>query len=443
MATPRNINPEQIKRAHASRRAWEGSREGRSRLQGIQPLGSETHADAYKRLGYEDDSIHPMGQMELPGMEHPDVVPQKRWEDHTPQERKRIERQAARFGVTRQSAGRAFGAQLDQSYERAGRHNAEPHAMRFYSGGKVGNSEDEHTPRSRMVESAKQNGVSMSQQVVANAITSPKQVFSRVPESGKNKGKTIYPNDMLANEAIQHAQLGLPHETARAPKGVGGMHNRVQAAAYAHEQSMKGVPNPELTHPKGTPVFGPKTGPYHNTWVDPHGSSQFLVSDIHTGGGGMAPHLSNRSPVLKDEAGNDRRYTTARGENGSAEVQRRGASPREQYLRIKGIHAFHDHVARQELQKRGLQSISGGQAAQWGEERLRRGLQTETEAFPKPKAPPRDPNQLRFDLGDDYSVAKSTNIAAPKSTISDANHDDDDPWAPRNQARNLGNQFRA
>lgn len=343
------------------RKAFEASSAGSARMTSlVKPLGGETLADAYQRHGFSDDAIHPHGQQELPGMEHPDVVPQRRWEEMHPSEQKKVTDAAARFGVTRDSAKQAFGAQVDQAHYRAAQHGAEPHSMRFYSDNHPETS-GVHTPKSRLVQSAKENNVSLSTQVVANAITSPKSTFERTAKTGNFAGQRIYPNDMNATAAIKVAQAGLPHTEARAVPGVGGLHGNSQRAAYAVGQKLRGVPNSELKNPSGSPVFGPKTGPYHNSWVDPHGSSQFLTSDIHTGGGGFAPHL----PV---------------GAEGARGGPNSGQS-REDYLSIPGIHQFHDHIAREVMKERGLQSLTGLQAAQWGEERINRGLESEQSAF--------------------------------------------------------------
>lgn len=272
----------------------------------------------------------------------------------------------------------AFGAQLDQAHTRAGQHGAEPHAMRFYSGSTEPDPETgHHTPRSRLVTSARNNKVSMSAQVMGNAITSPKSTFERTLKTGER----VYPNDEMANSAIANMRAGRHYTEARA-SATGGMHGNVRRAQFAVEQHLRGVPNAEIRNPGGSAVFGPKTGPYHNAWVDPHGSSQFLVSDVHTGGGGFAPHLSHEAPQRLDAEGTPMVKTQRLKSGATREVKVYGTSPREKYLGIKGIHAFHDHIARSELAKRGLQSLSGAQAAQWGEERIRRGLTSETEAFP-------------------------------------------------------------
>jgi hypothetical protein len=91
------------------------------------------------------------------------------------------------------------------------------------------------------------------------------------------------------------------------------------------------------------PTDADKVKPYHNAWTDPHSpEGNFLVSDTHTGAGGLAPHLAN--------------------------------TPNEQkYLAAKGIHAFHDHIARQVINQRGLTSVNRNQSAQWSQEKYEQG----------------------------------------------------------------------
>lgn len=340
--------------AHAARQEWEKSPKGQQRMTSpVKPMGGEKLADAYQRRGFGDDAIHPAGQQELPGMKHPDAIPQPKWEDMKPHEQSRVLKKASEYGATPATMGKAFGTQVDQAYHRADQHGAEPHAMRFYSKSEP-DERGEHTPRSRLIASTKENNVTMSTQVAANAITSPRQVFQREAKSGPQAGKVTYPNDMNATAAINNAQAGKHYTEARAAPGAGGMHGNSQRASYAAEQSMRGVPAKDLVNPSGSKVFGPKTGAYHTAWVDPHGSQGHLTSDIHTGGGGMVPHLSIKN--------------------------------RENYLNIPGIHALHDHVARGVMAERGLNSVHGTQAVQWGEERINRGLEKEHDAFKPAKA---------------------------------------------------------
>lgn len=308
------------------------------RYQGVETLSSKmSPRSIYRAMGYGSDAEEHSNkdQMEIPGFKHPGRVENPtRWEDMHPQQQERIKRRAAEFGVTPESAHRSFGAQVDQSFMHEPRHES------FYSS-RGYDEEGTMRPAERIMTSAKENRVAPHVQAVTNAITSPKQHFSRTPKSGSFAGQKIYPNDMQATAAIDAAKAGTPEE-ARSVPGVGGFHGSVRKAAHVAEKAMQGVPVGEAWKP------GDKTGPYHNAWVDPHGPDQFLVSDIHTGGGGFAPHLT--------------------------------IPEREKYLSIPGIHAFNDHVARNVMDERGLTSLPGTQSSQWSEERRRRNLEKERSA---------------------------------------------------------------
>lgn len=336
------------------------------RYQGVESMpGYTTHRQAYKDMNigvHDEPGQTSWGQQHLPGMEHPAVVnTPPRWEDMPQRQQQRVARNAAKFGVTHESAVRALGAQVDQGAVREGQAGTKHRS--FYAA--EGHHPDgEMTPRTRLTTSARENGVPFEQQAIANSITSPKNKFSVEPKSGPNKGKRIYPNDMQASHAIQHLQAGGSPETARADTGAGGMHGNSRKAAGAVQKMQGGASAAESWK------AGPKTGPYHNSWVDPHGSSQYWVSDIHSGGGGIAPHLS-----VKD---------------------------RESYLNIDGIHSFNDHVARTVMHQRGVQSMTGMQSMQWNEERTLRheqdsryGERTDTFAGLQAKKRPEIPGQTK------------------------------------------------
>lgn len=331
MAAKKEPTPEPILR----RQQFEKENPGRFAGISAHKFGNESPADTYKRMdiGVAHHEGHTsLGQMELPGLSHPGTVaPIPLWGDMPEKSRQRVEKRAAEYGVTRDSAKRSFAASVDQGALREGRHRS------FYDSEGLHPS-GEMTPRERLKVSAKENKVPFHVQAVANAITSPKMPFSRTAKSGANAGIRTYPNDRQATSAIKDVQAGKPIEEIRSVPGVGGMHGNSQRAAKA----VKGV----LTEGKSVAESwnaGPKTGAYHNSWVDPHGPSQRLTSDIHTGGGGFAPHL----PVS-------------------------GKGSREEYLGITGIHSFHDDIAREVASERGIHSISGLQSMQWNEERDRR-----------------------------------------------------------------------
>lgn len=331
--TPRQTADASLTRKN-KKRAKEFEASNPERFQGIEQhrFGNESPADTYKRMDI-GVAHHPLetslGQQHLPGMEHPGTVgTPPRWHELEPQQQHRVLKAAAKFGVTPDSAHRALAASVDHGAMAEGRHRS------FYS------EEGTHpngdlTPRQRLKDSAADNGVPFHVQAAANAITSPKQQFSRMAKSGPFDGQRIYPNDMHASAAIKHVQAGGDPETAKAAPGVGGMNGPSVRAAKVVKEVQGGKTVAEAWK------AGDKTGPYHNSWVEPHGPSQYWVSDIHSGGGAIAPHLS--------------------------------VTEREKYLTIKGIHSFHDHVAHNVAQERGIQSLTGMQSMQWNAERSRRG----------------------------------------------------------------------
>ncbi len=351
---------------HATLRREQFEQENPERFKQVTDLpgGSVGAAHAYKVMGLgvaEEHGSTSFGQMNFEGMDHPATVktPTK-WEDLHPHQQERIKRSLAELGVTHESATRALGASLDQGMMYEQRHTASGRHHSFYAAEGV-DDEGVMQPRTRLRESAKANNVPFEQQAIANAITSPQAKFKQQAKTGPNKGKLLYPNDMNATAAITAAKEGRP-ETARAVPGVGGIHQNSVSAAKAVVKMRGGASAAESWSP------GEKTGPYHNSWMDPHGPSQFWVSDIHSGGA-VAPHLS--------------------------------IPEREKMLGITGIHAFNDHVARQVLASRGIQSMTGGQSAQWNQERRDRGLMPKEPPASAPKAEPtHHPDQMSLFGGD-------------------------------------------
>jgi hypothetical protein len=298
-----------------------------------------------------------------------DMMPvNRRWEDHTPAEQSRVLRSAAKFGVTPESAHRALAAQVDRAYAHEGGHHDS-----FYSPAQDHTRDGSLSPRARLKTSAKENGVPFGVQAAANAITSPQNVFVR-PD--KETGKAVYPNDEAASHAIKWAKSGktgadyhyhpdyyVPRED-KVEKTVTSKSGKQFTQLVKKEGDTRAYPvngyprnhalaidvtnqvlNGKQLSNAWKPTAGEKVGAYHNSWVDPHGSSQFWVSDTHSGGGAFAPHLEDK----------------------------KGSGSQQAYMGIKGIHAFHDHVARNVMQERGLNSLTNMQSAQWSEEKRRRG----------------------------------------------------------------------
>ena len=378
----------------------------------------------YRLHGIEDTtSVHPHGQVELPGMRSvkearhigvlgtenspmhqsrtlPDLAPTPTpWHDRSPKQNATTVSKLAEHGVTPESMHASFGAQLDQAHLRGQEHGQTPYAAHFYAG----NDPSRHAgmddmariqraaaaghegakallqsdvkpagmqPRDVLLNSAQNNRVDFATQAVADGITSPKSKFSM---ESRSQGRTVYPNDQAASFAIQRVQEGVkPEHIDPSGHGIIALHNRVRGAGHAVQQRLQGAPVEDLRNPpskgspQGTSIFGPKTGPYTNSWVDPHGSSQHFVADVHSGGGGMAPHVSHENPYDRDEEGNIAQ--TAGGRN-----KKSTGSAREKLLQVPGYHALAHKVAGDVIRERGLQSISGAQAAQWGEEQVSRG----------------------------------------------------------------------
>ena len=333
---------------------------------------------AYRAMGFTDKAPQLHGQMELSSHDgsevfqggdsiapHREMMPvNRRWEDFTPKEQERVLSSARKYGVTRESAHHALAAQVDQAYLHEGGHHDS-----FYSPQRSHSDAGDLTPRYRLKESAKANNVPFGLQAAANAITSPQNKF--VVQDRKS-GAIRYPNDEAATHAIKWAQEGktgdeyhyhpdyhvpasekvekvtakrngtkvktlvkAPGDTRAYPVN-GYPDNHARAIDVAHQ-----VMGGKALRDAWKPTDAEKVTAYHNSWVDPHGSSQFWVSDTHSGGGAFAPHLN------KDE--------------------------QSKYMGVTGIHAFHDHVARSVMSERGLNSLTNMQSAQWSQEKRSRG----------------------------------------------------------------------
>jgi hypothetical protein len=369
----------QIKTAISQRRNFEKSNPG-NRFDDIYDLRKETAttrsnvspSTLYGMLGYHGaTSPHPFGQMELPGMENPagnNLPTPRRWEEFAPHEQKAVLSAAAKFGVTPHSAHKALAAQIDQANVREGGHHDS-----FYS--TEGQSESgANLPRSQIMASAKNNDIPFGAQAAATSLTSPNTKFVTQPKTGARAGQTVYPNDEAANYSVNWAKQGKTGEQyINDPKFKVPDEDKVLNPRTGKKEKAKGetrkYPAPGYPANVGKAIdftrnilrggtveqawgndatelgrskFGnPKVAPFHNSIVDPHGSNQFWVSDTHSGPAAFAPHLGG---VKKLE---------------------------DQYMSIDGIHAFHDHIARQVMKSRGLQSLSGTQSQHWSEEKNR------------------------------------------------------------------------
>lgn len=357
----------QGKNMAARRRQWEKKNPDRMRTaaEGGMPVGQVYHA-----RGWGEAKVGPMmGERQLPGLEDPLAAAQPpRWEDLAPEEQKKAQRGLRRTaGASLDSMANAFGAQLDQSYERAQRHAPKgepgvPYSQNFYTEGE---------PAQVMKASAKKLGVPYGVSVAASAFTSPNTKF---------KQGDRYPNLETAESVIRQHQAGVPTEKVTTGTREGdptkknqGYHQNARRAAHGLDQYDKGVPLREWKTPAGAPMHGPKTGPYHNSWLE--STPDFFVSDVHSGGGGMLPHLSSDKPVRRDETG-------AAVVRGGREMRLK--SERESAIeRTPHFHAMADKAARTAMEARGLGRVRQAQAAQWGEEQIRRTVQNPRTAMAK------------------------------------------------------------
>lgn len=290
-----------------------------------------SRAQGWNEEGGSEPANHPM-QGTL--FEHPHMVDAPpRWEDLKPHQQARILSAASAYGVTPESMKRSFTPQVQRGLIR------DPDHASFYS--ERGHTEEGHDlPRERLVQSSKETGTPFHVNAAANAITSPQMPFVQVSKKGVS-----YPNDNTAKAAINYAKAGVTGEEYRTKfKGKyphQGYPSNMGRAIDVTTKVMAGTPLREAWKPGGRPGAGAgdKVRAYHNSWVDPTApEGNFLVSDTHTGVGGMAPHLAG----TKDES---------------------------KYLSIAGIHALHDHVARQVMSEHGLGSVSRTQSLQWNQEK--------------------------------------------------------------------------
>jgi hypothetical protein len=363
---PKDLTPEEsasIRGASVARDHWEATPEGEARTRDVSQLLSTQMkpAQIYAVNGWDQQTgVGPRHyDRQLPGMSDPAAAPRPvRWEEHSPETRRHIERALAAHGTSIDQMADDLGAQIDQANVRAAEagHSGNPYAMDFYSTGE---------PRAVLDQSARDLGIPQPTHALMNAFTSPQTKFSQDTNSGRR-----YPNDEAARHVVEHVQGGgtatsLTNErTDGSGKRHQGFVGNMRTAATAMEMHLQGIPPQDWAGPSGDPMVGPKTGSYANSWSDSH--PQFTVADVHTGGGGALPHLSSEKPLL-------------RGESGEVLLSQSGAERRDKSEREKAIetipyaHAAIDYAMRQAMQKRGLGSIRDSQATQWGEEQLQRG----------------------------------------------------------------------
>ena len=363
---PKDLKPaesDRIRGASVARDHWEESPEGAARTRDVSQLLSTQMkpAQIYAANGWDQQSgVGPkVYDRQLPGMSDPSAAPRPpRWEEHSPETRMHVERALAAHGTSIDQMADDLGAQLDQANVRAAEmgHSGSPYAMDFYSTGE---------PRKVLDQSARDLGIPQPTHALMNAFTSPQTKFSQDTKEGRR-----YPNDEAARHVVEHVQGGgtsadlTNDRTDGRPGKHQGFERNMRTAADAMAMHQAGIPPQDWARESGSPMVGPKTGPYANSWSDSH--PQFTVSDVHTGGGGALPHLSSGKPLMRDESGEVKLSSSGK------EV--RDKSEREKAIEtIPYAHAAVDYAMRQAMQKRGLSSVRDSQATQWGEEQIQRG----------------------------------------------------------------------
>lgn len=323
--------------------------------------------DAYTPTTQERDPGDPLAHLgprqvlpglhdrQLPGLEDPGAAKQsERWEDIHPKRQARILAAVKqKTGHTMESLHRTFGAQVDQAHVRAHRAGYDkPYGIDFYSTGSLAQA---------VHRTAKETGEDISTIAAMHAHNSP----NTPAVTGEGTGHERFPQDEMARAAIAHVKAGGdPQRTPRPPQGGMGYQTNLNKSAAAYEYVRSGGTMAEFGG------MGPKTGDYANSFIP--GTPHRLVSDLHTGGGGFHPHLGYDKPVIHDTEGQPMMKTVINHKGEEVEKPRRAKSEREMAIETSGIHALHDHVARNVAAARGISRLEEMQAAQWSEERIQR-----------------------------------------------------------------------
>jgi hypothetical protein len=329
----------------------------------LSPTGMSV-GQVYHEMRWGDTGVGPRHYDEqLPGMADPNAAARPpRWHELSAGQQAHVHRALAMRGTSVDQMASDFGAQMDQGYMRAHSLGAkQPYAKQFYNRG----SEERDT----LDNSARDLGIPQPIHATMNAITSPNVKFKTA------KG---YPNDEAAVASVKWAQEGRDTDSItsanwrasapeRAGQGLTARPANLRKAVHVMKQVQQGTPLSEATGPTGLPVFGeqsPKTGPYANSWSDTH--PQHFVADVHSGGGGMVPHLGSDKPAMVNKAGETR--TDANGRPVRDKSEREKAIERVPYF-----HTVADEAARRAMVPRGVGSVREAQATQWGEEQIQRG----------------------------------------------------------------------
>lgn len=375
--TSNSATPHAIGQATKHRNEWEGTKRGQKRMETVTP---ETHgmtsAQYHFERNYGKETVGPQTyDRQLPGMSNPDAAPRPaRWEELHQSQRDATDRSLAAHGTSRAQMRSDFAAQRDQAALRADELGAShAHAEKFYS---------PDSPQRKVLDtSAKSLGVPNIVHAQMNAFTSPQTKF----QVGDR-----FPNDEAASHAVRHAQQGGTPETynnqlsttgtepAGSERKAQGFETNARKAITSMNQYQEGVrPADWKTGTKGESPWknAPKTGPYANSWNDSH--PQFFVSDIHSGGGGMLPHLGTEKTAQYHEDGS---YKLDK----KGEIKRDKSGREKAIAKIPNFHSAADVSARQAVSQRGGGSLREAQGMQWGEEQIQRGARggiRESEAY--------------------------------------------------------------
>lgn len=453
----------EIGQATRTRRSWEACPEGRARSRDIVDLATEQHnqlaaqhpdklkptqrlgvtrAQVYQHLGVTNDG-HGHGDQQLPGFENPHSAPEPpRWEDLTPEHRARTEQNMRRVGTSLDTMKEDFGNQLDQAVWRAhtaGHHRAStgeptPFTAHFYGQHPSDAPEPLDRPKAMMAESRAHlasKGIHVDPSIHTAVVghVSPNVKFTQ-----GERGNRTSPNIEAAESVIEQHEAGLHHSEVSSGVNRRGTRNQTRPAnarraAIMMEQIEKGTPlaqsrnPPSESNPKGSSQWGPKTGPFANSFDA--AKPDFFVGDVHSFGGGMLPHLGTTKPIARNASGGRDRVKMFREDPRSdaeilkhhreRDVFRSDKSAREKGMVTMGTaipgsegkkvtaHSAVDYAARQAIAERGLgTSVRRPQAAQWGEEQLQRGVVSpkldvphHEEAYPSQR-PPVNPNQMKL-----------------------------------------------
>lgn len=374
-------------RAQARRTRWEKTPQGQERMRDIRDLvGVAKPGDPHPETG-EPQTGYTLGQMwavenwpaameegmepshlvhddqpHLPGMENPEAAPlhmidraqkrkAERWEDLSPRDQEDVARRVrSNSGATLESMTQAYGSQLDQAMLRASDRGQLP--PMFYGGGE---------PNEVVSRTSRELAISRGATAALHSDNAPQTPFA----VGGQTSPRRYPQDEMARAAVVSAKRRGPAvhgmttkqlEGDRPPNAMGYSENFAKSVRRADQIVGQNIPAGQTNPNTRAPGFGPKSGPYQRAWAG--GTSSQFVADVHSGGGGMVPHLRSQKTV-----------------HGSKE-----SSEREDAIAVSGFHLMADKAAREAHRARGAHMpVKRGQEAQWVEEQIQRPDLPQTE----------------------------------------------------------------